>query len=231
MKNPITTSVILILIVAAVFITVHQFNNSVNGIIVSSEDLTGNDRRCKTLTWKISIPDKDMIIHGVALEPYFVKLLLPDGKIWLLDRYKKQVTLLNPSKKTAKITCLENQPPDIYKALSNFKNMPRHSSEYIGQCQISETQAKGFRASFGPDKANVWVDTQTKLPIRIEFLEANEFGQMKPEIIWSDIAFDVELDKSIFRFDLEGYKVEELDSTWKWQNYYSIIPLEPNTTL
>ena len=162
--------------------------------------------------WKVTIPDRAGIIHGIAFEPYYVKLLLPDGKIWLLNRCKKKVVLMNPAKKTAKISFIEDQPPDIYEALSDFKNMSQLSDEQIGQRQIGETQAIGFRAFHGQDQATVWVDPQTQLPIRIEFFETNEWDQTEPEFIWSEIVFDVELDESLFKIDLKGYEVEEFDS-------------------
>jgi outer membrane lipoprotein-sorting protein len=231
MKSPIAQLAAATLIVAAVFMIVFQFNDSIKSTILSPGDLSSNVHRSKTLTWKISIPDKAGIIQGMAFEPYFVKLLLADGKVWLLDRRKKQVALINPSKKTAKTTFIEDQPPDIYEALSNFKNMPRLSSEYIGQRQIGETKAIGFHASFGQDRATVWVDRQTRLPIRIEFLVTNECGQTKPAFIWSDIVFDVELDRSLFSCDTEQYNVEEVDSAWDWQNYCSIALVESNTPL
>jgi RNAse (barnase) inhibitor barstar len=167
---------------------------------------------------KISIPDKAVIIQGTALEPYYVKLLFADGRIWLLNRRKKQVLLMNPAKKTAKITFIENQPPDIYEALSNFKNMPQLSSGFVGKRRIGETQAIGFRASFGQDQATVWFDSQTQLPIRIEFSGMDKCGQTERAFIWSEIVYDVELDESLFRFDLAGYKVEEVDSEWDWKN-------------
>jgi hypothetical protein len=118
---------------------------------------------------------------------------------------------MNPAKRTAKITFFEDQPPDVYETLSNFKNMSQLSVEQIGQRQIGETQAIGFRASIGRDQATVWIDPQTQLPIRIEFLGTNEWGRTGPEFIWSDIVFDVELDESLFRFDLAGYEVEEVN--------------------
>jgi len=31
-------------------------------------------------------------------------------------------------------------------------------------------------------------------------------------IIWSDIVFDIELDEAVFKPDLTGYEVKELDS-------------------
>ena len=231
MKSPITTLAALILIIAAVFIIVYQFNDSINDAILSSLNLSGNVRRCKMLTWKISIPDKAVIIEGMAFEPYYVRIVLQDGRIWLLDRHGKKVILLNPAKKTAKIILIKNQPPDIYETLSNFKNIPQLSAKKICQRQIGETQAIGFHASFGKDQVTVWVDPQTRLPIRIEFLGTNEWGQTKPAFIWSDIVFDVELDRSLFSCDIEEYKVEEVDSTWDWQDYCFIALVESNATL
>jgi len=58
----------------------------------------------------------------------------------------------------------------------------------------------------------------------------NESDRRKPAFIWSDIVFDVELDESLFRFDLEGYKVEEVDSAWDWQNYFPIASVESSAT-
>ena len=230
MKSPITTLAALAVIIAAVFMIVYQFNDSIYDTIFSSVNLSQNVRRCKTLTWKISIPDKAATIQCMAFEPYFVKLLLADGKVWLLDRRKKQVVLMNPSKKTAKVTFIKDQPSDIYEALSNFKNMSQRSFEHIGQRNIGETQAIGFRVSFGHDQAIVWIDLQIRQPIRIEFLGMNESDRRKPAFIWSDIVFDVELDESLFRFDLEGYKVEEVDSAWDWQNYFPIASVESSAT-
>ena len=148
----------------------------------------------------------------MALEPYYVRVVWPSGKVWLLDRRERKVVLMNPAKKTAKIMFIEDQPPDIYEALSDFKNMSQPSTEQIGQRQIGEIQAIGFDASIGHDQVIVWVDPQTQLPIRIEFFGTNESSQTEPEFIWSDIVFDVELDESLFRFDLAGYEVEEVDS-------------------
>jgi len=199
-------------ITTVALITIHQFSSPVGRAISARIDSSGNVRKCRTLTWKVTIPDKAAITQAMALEPYYVRIVLPGGKVWLLDRHERKVILMNPAKKTAKITFIKHQPPDIYEALSNFKNMSRLSAEQIGQRRIGETQAIGFDASIGHDQATVWIDPQTQLPIRIEFLGTNEWGRTEPELIWSDIVFDAELDESLFRFDLAGYEVEEVDS-------------------
>lgn len=231
MKSPITTLTASTLIIAAVFIIVYQFNDSFNATILPTGDYPGNVLSHKTLTWKIYIPDKATIIQGMAFEPYYVRLSLPDGKIWHLDRHEKKIVLMNPSKKTAKITSIEDQPPDLYDTLSVFKNMSQLPVEYIGSRKIDEIHAIGFLESIGHDQAVFWINPQTRLPIRIEFFGTNEWDQTKPVFIWSDIVFDVELDRSLFSYDIEQYKVEEVNSTREWQNYLSIAYVETNVTL
>ncbi|MHC4324919.1 MAG: LolA family protein [Planctomycetota bacterium] len=213
MKSPIAKLAAATLIIAAALIAILQPGSWMDRAIpADEEDVLGNARKYKTLTWKVTIPDKATIIQGMALEPYYVRIVWPSGKVWLLDRRERKVVLINPAKKTAKIMFIEDQSPDIYETLSDFKNMPQLSTKQIGQRQIGEIQTIGFDASIGHDQVTVWVDPQTHLPIRIEFFGTNECGRTEPEFIWSDIVFDVELDESLFKFDLAGYEVQEVDS-------------------
>ena len=213
MKSPITKLAAATLIIAAALIAIYQFNGSLDRAIFARIDSSVNVRKYKTLTWKTIFLDKAMIIRGMALEPYYVRVVWPSGKVWLLDRRERKVILMNPEKKTAKIMVIEREFPDVYDSARHF-NMPGFSIERIGQCRIGQKQAIGFRLTNKKenDEMIVWIDPHSQLPMRIEFFGANELGQMEPEFIWSDIVFDVELDESLFKFDLKGYKVEEVDS-------------------
>ncbi|MGB2864173.1 MAG: hypothetical protein WBC05_12660 [Sedimentisphaerales bacterium] len=218
MKSQIAKLAAATLIIAAALIAIHQFNGSLDRAIFTRIDSSVNVRKCKTLTWKITLLDKTTIIRCMALEPYYVRVVWPSGKVWLLDRRKKQLIMMNPAKKTAKIMVIGREVPDIYvdiyDSARNFKNMPGYSIERIGQRRIGQKQAIGFHLTNikENDEIIVWVDPHCQLPMHIEFFEANELGQMEPKIICSDIVFDVELDESLFKFDLKGYEVEELDS-------------------
>jgi hypothetical protein len=209
MKSRIVKLVTVAVLATAALIAIHQFSSPLGRAIAARIGSSGNVRKCRTLTWKVIFPDTAAITQCMALEPYYVRAEQQDGTVWLLDRREKKAILINPAKKMAKIMLFEDQPPDIYETLSIFRNMSRLSAERIGQHQIGETQAIGFDASIGRDQVTVWVDSQTQLPIRIEFLGTNEWSGTEPEFIWSDIVFDVELDESLFRFDLAGYEVEE----------------------
>ena len=218
MKSPITKSAAATLIIAAALIAIHQFNGSLDSAIFAHIDSLGNVRKHKTLTWKTILLDNAVIIQGMALEPYYVKVVWPSGKVGLLDRRERKVFLINSAKKTVKIMVLGLEVPDIfadiYDSIRNFKNMPGYSIERIGQRRIGQKRAIGFHLTNkkGNEAVTVWIDSHSQLPMHIEFFGANELGQIEPKIIWSDIVFDVELDESLFRFDIEGYKVEELDS-------------------
>ena len=218
MKSPITKSAAATLIIAAALIAIHQFNRSLDSAIFAHIDSLGNVRKHKTLTWKTILLDNAVIIQGMALEPYYVKVVWPSGKVGLLDRRERKVFLINSAKKTVKIMVLGLEVPDIfadiYDSIRNFKNMPGYSIKRIGQRRIGQKRAIGFHLTNKKenDAVTVWIDSHSQLPMHIEFFGANELGQIEPKIIWSDIVFDVELDESLFRFDIEGYKVEELDS-------------------
>ncbi|MCK4794806.1 MAG: hypothetical protein KAV87_64350 [Desulfobacteraceae bacterium] len=218
MKSRIMKLAAVAVIITAALIAIQQSSSLIDRAILACADVLGlgNVQKYKTLTWKVSYPATGVIVQAMVLEPYYVRVELPDGKVWLLDRREKKVILMNPAKKTAKITFIEREPPHTYDALSNFKlkNIPRLSAEQIGQRQIGEKQAIGFRLGKknGDNEAIVWVDLQTQLPIRIECLTRNKETQMKSYAVWTDIVFDTELDESLFEFDLEGYEVEEVDS-------------------
>ena len=210
MKSPITKLAAATLIIAAALIAIHQFDGLLDRAIFTRIDSSGNVRKCKTLMWTIIILDKATILRCMALESYYVRVVWPTGKIWLLDCRKKQLIMMNPAKKTAKIIVIERELPDVYESARNFKNMPGYSIELIGQRRIGQKQAIcfHFKNKKENDEIIVWVDPHCQLPMHVVFLGVNELGQMEPKIICSDIVFDVELDESLFKFNPDGYNVE-----------------------
>ena len=107
MKSPVTKSDAATLIITAALIAVHQFNSPLDRAILSRIDLPGNVGKCKTLTWKIILLDKAMILRCMALESCYVRVVWPSGKVWLVDRRKKQLIMMNPAMKTAKMMVVE----------------------------------------------------------------------------------------------------------------------------
>jgi hypothetical protein len=215
MKNLTVKFIAAILIIAAAFVTIQLISNSLDRVVFARPGPSKNDGRCKTVTWQTTLPDKAMVIRGMALEPYYVKVVWPNGKVGLYDRCERKVYLVHPEKKTVRIMDVGREIPDIYAdlydSLRNFRDMSGYSIEQIGRRRIDQKQTIGFRLinENEKDEIVVWVDPDSQLPMHIEFFEANELGQMELMMIWNNIVFDVDLDESLFKLDLDGYEVEE----------------------
>jgi len=219
MKSPITKLAVATMIIIAVPICIYLFGDRVDGTSTAWADVVQNIQECKTVTWKITVLPPDgppfEFARVSVLEPYYSRYELANGTIILGDRREGKTVSINPGQKTAKI----GPPPSrqetagLYDAFQNFRDMPESPVEQINQQQIDGKQATGFHVfNEHGDHLNVWVDLQTELPIRVEFFSTYEQEQREPLAIWTDIVFGAELDESLFKFDLEGYEVEELDS-------------------
>lgn len=215
MKGRIIKLATVTLMITALLIAILLFGGSIAREILASVGVLENVRKYKTLTWKVIFPvDETATVQAMALEPYYVRAELPDGSIWLLDRREGKVILIDPARKIAEITFLKHKPPHIYNALSTFKYISRLFCEKIGKRRIGQKEVIGFRLfkENADDDMIAWLDPQSQLPVRVEFLVTNEQGRKEPVVIWSDIVFDIELDEAMFKPDLIGYEVKELDS-------------------
>ena len=76
----------------------------------------------------------------------------------------------------------------------------------LGTKQINGRKAVGFRLSYHGQDYGIWADARTGAPVRIECERTLRDGRKCSTTI-TDIKLDVELDESLFSFDLpEGYK-------------------------
>ncbi|MGB2861936.1 MAG: hypothetical protein WBC05_01295 [Sedimentisphaerales bacterium] len=92
MKSPIEKLAAATLIIAAAFIAIHQFNGSLDRAIFTRIDSSGNVRKCKILTWKITLLDKATILRCMASEPYYVRVVWPRGRTFSLTRTKVSIS-------------------------------------------------------------------------------------------------------------------------------------------
>ena len=87
--------------------------------------------------------------------------------------------------------------------LAFYKNIPAHATERLGQDTYEGKSVEKFVAGAGDRKFIVTVDSQTMLPIKMEY----EQGDFK-EII-TDFIFDAKLDAKLFAMNVpEGYTVK-----------------------
>lgn len=138
-----------------------------------------------------------------------------DGIISVVNWKQRKVMLLNTKTKKASIVAIaENEPADnVYE---NLKNTDFQNYEKVPEKEIDGKMAIGFVApptnlkhTFAPG-VTVWVDQETKLPIRIE----GKFGRNKDDpddqFVIDQIVFDdPKVVPSMFEIKApDGYEVE-----------------------
>jgi hypothetical protein len=153
--------------------------------------------------------------------PSVVRIEQPDGTYAITDFARRKALLVDPAKRSARVLEGLNPPgglPDrsLYDLFRTIADRPIKS---VPPRLIAGKEAPGFvvpnpmpgGGAAGPKlpeaQTTVWVDPQTKIPLRIETV-TREDGATTTEIT-SIIAFDRPLDAKLF--DLtppEGYEVE-----------------------
>jgi outer membrane lipoprotein-sorting protein len=208
MKNKMTKFAAAAVTIIAVLIGIIQFGNS---SIAFGEILT-NTRNAKTLTWEttfITKGRKPQVTRCMTLEPYYMRVELEDGRVWILDHSQGKTLVLDPNRKLALISSTAKKSLYVYNTFKNFTNMEGFLVEEVGQKQIDEKSSIGFRLT-KEDKSQqmvVWADIETKLPILIE--ETRTDAQ---SFITSNIVFDVKLDETLFSMEPpEGYKEQYME--------------------
>ena len=222
LKSPITKLAAAAVIIIAVLIGINQFSGSIDVASVTFADVLENIRNSKTLTFMIRAKEKGPpIMKVMVIDPYVSRFEflceqipsapIPGGQIWIVDTGKGKALILDTLKKTGKVYPANREMLDTYHAFRNFRDRVDFSVEEIGNRQIGDKQAIGFKLKKENENHEiiVWADPETKLPTLMEATYENAEGQIMQHVV-TDIVFDVELDESLFSLrPPEGYKVEE----------------------
>jgi len=84
--------------------------------------------------------------------------------------------------------------------VAELENDPKFTVEQLGQREVDGCQAIGFLAKSSRTEVEIWADSRTALPIRIERRQPNF------KIIFKNIEFDVQMDEALFSTEIpEGY--------------------------
>jgi hypothetical protein len=133
----------------------------------------------------------------------------PGKRITISDQRTGRMLALDPESKTATLITPEQHsygfPNDM---VTEFKKLADGKGEPIGEQQIGGVKAKGFKVMEGGRPVTIWADAKTGTPLRIEM--SFNMGDPAMQIVMSDIAFDVELDDSLFSLEPpKDYKLTE----------------------
>lgn len=211
-------------IIIAVIIGIHQFGGSIDVASVTFADVLENIRNSKTLTFMVRPKEQEPpIMKVMVIDPYvsrfeFIGEQMPSapiigGQIWIIDTDKGKALILDTVKKTGKVYPAQREMLDTYDAFRNFRDRVDFSVEEIGNRQIGDKQAIGFKLKKENEnrEITIWADPKTKLPILMEETYENAEGQIMQHVI-TDIVFDAELDESLFSLrPPEGYKAKEIE--------------------
>jgi outer membrane lipoprotein-sorting protein len=232
MRNRRPSLVAAVVIVAAAMIGTYVFVGSGNGTGVVWGDVVQHMRNCRTITWKevdLAGTSPVTVAQFWVREPDCMRCEQADGTIVLSDRREGKTTFVYPAE--TKIVIGPEPPAEEivgrYDAFRTLKDKPGLMVQGAGRRQIDGRETIGFRLEhkYDPDNVHgpmlIWIDPQTELPTRLEFLE-DRGGALRPIKALTEITFDSELDESLFRINTEGYKVEQVEAVYHFFDPRSI---------
>jgi outer membrane lipoprotein-sorting protein len=224
LKNPMTKYAAAAAIIIAMLIGIRQFGGSINVANVTFADVLENIRNTKTLTFMVRANEKRTTIMKVMVfDPYvsrieFLSEQIPSapiigGQIWIVDTGQGKSLVLDTVKKTGKVYPSKREMLDTYDTFRNFRDRVDFSVEEIGNRQIDDKKAIGFKLTKENENHEiiVWADSKTELPVLIEEKFEDAEGRVMQYVV-TDIVFDVELDQSLFSLEPpKGYKLQEFE--------------------
>ncbi|MHC4482755.1 MAG: carboxypeptidase regulatory-like domain-containing protein [Planctomycetota bacterium] len=230
MKSPITKVTATAVLIVTMLIVIHQLGGSVESVAFA--DVVRPILTAETGTFKMSI---DVVSAGLdwidykgeplqTIEVMFAgtgrtRWNIPTGEVLVANMLKGKVMILIPAKKQAAV--MQVGPPGVIPPHNRFNKLfelrrlieyalynEDESVEFLGRREVEGAAALGYHIT-GPQHhgdITVWADAESKVPIRIE--QSMHIGGRTETAVISDIAYDVELDESLFSVEPpEGYSV------------------------
>ena len=218
MKNRTIRFATVAIVLIAAMLTIHHLGGSPDGTSVTFAQVMDQIREIRpyayTQTTRYHHTDKTIVRRFMILNRYQRREEFPDGTVWIFDFSKEPVGMLqlNPDTKRAlwktypdKQTMTIN--PDTLAILRRFEERPDiYKVEDRGVQEMDGYATKCFQVPGENNIYTVWVDIETKLPVRIE-LEHPTLGHT---LIMTEFDFDPSFDKTQFdRIPPEGYTLSE----------------------
>ena len=166
----------------------------------------------QTIVYTITQTQADgqiLVTRCAYVNPGLLRWEMGTARIHIIDFQKKKALVLDPMKKTGRILEIDpsSSPLNIIEEMKNFRD---GSETILGVREIDGQKAVGFKfhkhARKGEIEYTVWANVQTNLPIRTEGKIVRSDKTI--EVVVTGIEFDVELDKSLFSLEPEGYTIE-----------------------
>ncbi len=167
---------------------------------------------CMSFTATTTLPGQPapVAIKMLFLDPGHLRHETPGGMVTISDQQTGQTLVLNPATHTAQLVTVgqhDNVPSGDIAA--EFRKLADQKGEPIGDKQIGQVKAKGFRVTSGGFPADVWADPKTGMPLRVEMRVS--MGDAAMHMVMSDFEFDRKLDESLFSLEPpQGYALSTM---------------------
>jgi hypothetical protein len=210
MKSRKTKLVAAAIIIAAI-IAIHYLGGSIDGANVAWGDVLEQIGTCRPYTCTVVVQDEGAPAHSRSvthLSRTQRRELHPNGTIVVFDLAIPKMLTLDPNKKQAIEKMLDGEPKTNFDLLRYVSAMQENSMEELGVDVIEGRKAKGFHSASEYNDCTVWVDIETRLPVRFDVIHVRTGRQIST----NDFEFDVHIDESLFSTTApEGYNVEKIE--------------------
>jgi outer membrane lipoprotein-sorting protein len=235
MKSRITKLAAAAVIIIAVFIVMHQLGDSVESTAFA--EVVRPILTAETGTFKMSI---DVVAAGLdwidckderlqTIEVMFAgpgrtRWDVATGEVLVANMFEGKVMILMPAKQ--EVAVMRVGPAGVIPHHNRFNKLfelrrlieyalenEDESVEFLGQWEIEGVAVLGYHITEPQQHGDitVWAEAESKVPIRIE--QSMAIGERTEAAVISDIAYDVDLDESLFSVEPpEGYSVGGLES-------------------
>ncbi|MFC1603456.1 hypothetical protein ACFL5F_00370 [Planctomycetota bacterium] len=218
MKNRTIRFATAAIVLIAGGLTIHYLGGSPDGTSVTFAQVMDQIREIRpyayTQTTRYHHTNKTIVRRFMILNRYQRREEFPDGTVWIFDYSKEPVGMLqlNPDTKRALWkTYPDKQTMTInHDTLETLRRFEERSDIYkVEDRGVQEMDGYVTKCFQVPDENNVytvWVDIETKLPVRIEL----EHPKLWQTLIMTKFDFDPTFDETQFdRIPPEGYTFSE----------------------
>jgi outer membrane lipoprotein-sorting protein len=179
--------------------------------------------KTRSMTGKMTVefpgkPEKTETIHFSALDDVF-RADMPDGTYTIMNPTKGESLCVSPREKKATVMVGLRSQPNAYEMV---RNIVQEQSERLPDEMLNGRKTNVFRVNMSEalrkqqmhgermPPMKVWVDPETKLPVRMEPIPSDKTA-------FYDLEFDRPLDPALFSMTPpEGYKVTTEGIATKW---------------
>ena len=166
---------------------------------------------------QFKLPDQPLITGTIYLNAHQMRQESAQHGIMIADTKKAKGVLLDPAAKKAIIGEISDLPSN---PLQSLREVAEKDARFIREEQrdgrrtlvyhVSNAHIMGMRGEM-----TVWVDPQSKLPVRIEVGHEEEPDPQNATILLHDFTWNQPLDPELFSLEVpEGYQVERQTVQW-----------------